>query len=330
MNKPTILLLMLLLVGVYLLIPMISSPRLLALPSQVIAPDENPMSIEKVALGKMLFHDKRLSSNATVSCASCHNLMLGGEDNRGGSIGIDGKVGLRSAPTVWNAAFNKKQFWDGRVSSLEEQSTMPITNPDEMGQQTWHQVITRLANIPGYQRAFNKAELPLSKQGLSQAIASYERTLITPNSAFDQYINGDLLAMTEQQIRGMKLFIETGCNRCHGGATFNGLGAFQRFPIIEHSKYEQRFQFKQDKGRSLVTGNKKDDNFWKVPTLRNITLTAPYFHNGKVKALDLAVKIMAKLQLDKDLSDGQVIDIVAFLSALQGKRPQQAMPVLPY
>lgn len=330
MRKITTIILLVLCVGGYLIIPMMYSPQLLALPSQVIAPDDNPMSIEKIELGKMLFHDKRLSSNGTVSCASCHNLMLGGEDNRGGSVGINGKVGLRSAPTVWNAAFNKRQFWDGRVNSLEEQSTMPITNPDEMGKQNWHQVISRLANITGYQVAFKRAGVSLSKLGVSQAIASYERTLITPNSDFDRYINGAPRSMTEQQVRGMKVFIETGCNRCHGGTTFNGSGAFQRFPIIEHSKYEQRFQFKNDKGRSLVTGNKKDDNFWKVPTLRNITLTAPYFHNGKVKTLGMAVKIMAKLQLGKDLSAAQIIDIVAFLTALQGQRPQQTMPVLPY
>ena len=302
-----------------------------ALPTTAPAPADNPTTADKVALGKMLYHDPRLSSSGTVSCASCHNTMLGGEDNRGGSVGVGGQVGGRSAPTVWNAAFNKVQFWDGRAASLEEQAAGPVTNPIEMGMKSWDDVVKRLKSIEGYQQAFKKAfgKDSISKDTATKAIAAYERTLITPNSPFDRYVKGDKSAMTEQQIRGMNKAVELGCTGCHSGPAFNGPGTFQKFPVISNGYFEAQYGFSDDKGRAEVTGKKEDENFWKVPTLRNVALTAPYFHNGKVKTLDKAVWLMAKLQLGQDLSDAEVADIVAFLNALTGEFPKQEMPRLP-
>ncbi len=302
-----------------------------ALPTKAPAPADNPTTAEKVALGKMLYHDPRLSSSGTVSCASCHNTMLGGEDNRGGSVGVGGQVGGRSAPTVWNAAFNEVQFWDGRAASLEEQAAGPVTNPIEMGMKSWDDVVARLKTIEGYQHAFHKAfgKDSISKDNATKAIAAYERTLITPNSPYDKYVKGDKKALTEQQVRGMKLAVEIGCTSCHSGPAFNGPGTFQKFPVIDNGYFEAQYDFKKDLGLAEVTKKDADEHFWKVPTLRNIALTAPYFHNGKVKTLDKAVKIMAKLQLGKDLSKAEVADIVAFLEGLTGEFPKQTMPVLP-
>ncbi len=302
-----------------------------SLPTKAPAPADNPTTAEKVALGQMLYHDPRLSSSGTVSCASCHNTMLGGEDNRGGSVGVGGQVGGRSAPTVWNAAFNAVQFWDGRAASLEEQAAGPVTNPIEMGMKNWDVVVARLKSIEGYQQAFTKAfgKDSISKDTATKAIAAYERTLITPNSPYDKYVNGDKSAMTEQQIRGMNKAVALGCTGCHSGPAFNGPGTFQKFPVNSNGYFEAQYDFKKDKGLAEVTGKKADENFWKVPTLRNVALTAPYFHNGKVKSLDKAVKLMAKLQLNKDLSKEDVADIVAFLNALTGEFPEQKMPKLP-
>lgn len=302
-----------------------------ALPTTAPAPADNPTTAEKVALGKMLFHDPRLSSSGTVSCASCHNTMLGGEDNRAGSVGVGGQVGGRSAPTVWNAAFNKVQFWDGRAASLEEQAAGPVTNPIEMGMKSWDDVVARLKTIEGYQQSFNKAfgKDSISKDTATKAIAAYERTLITPNSPYDKYVKGNKSAMTAQQIRGMNKAVELGCTGCHSGPAFNGPGTFQKFPVISNGSISAQFKLKKDKGLAEVTGKKEDEHMWKVPTLRNIALTAPYFHNGRVKTLDKAVKLMAKLQLGKNLSKDEVADIVAFLDALTGEFPKQQMPVLP-
>jgi cytochrome c peroxidase len=302
-----------------------------ALPTTAPAPANNPTTAEKVELGKMLYHDPRLSSTGTVSCASCHNTMLGGEDNRAGSVGVHDQVGGRSAPTVWNSAFNKVQFWDGRADSLEAQAAGPVTNPIEMGMKSWDEVVARLKTIEGYKHAFHKAfgSEVISQEHATQAIAAYERTLITPNSAYDKYVAGDKSALTTQQIRGMEKVAELGCTSCHSGAAFNGAGTFQKFPATANGYFEAQYHFSKDKGVAEVSKKKEDEHLWKVPTLRNITLTAPYFHNGSVKTLDQAVKIMAKLQLNKDLSKEEVADIVAFLAALTGEFPKQTMPTLP-
>ncbi len=302
-----------------------------ALPTKAPAPADNPTTAAKVELGKMLYHDPRLSSTGTVACASCHNTMLGGEDNRAGSMGVNGQVGGRSAPTVWNAAFNAVQFWDGRAPSLEAQAAGPVTNPIEMGMKSWDDVVARLKTIDGYKHAFHQAfgENSISKDNATKAIAAYERTLITPNSAFDKYVKGDKKALTEQQVRGMNKVAELGCTNCHSGPALNGAGTFQKFPINSNGYFEAQYHFKKDKGLAEVTGKAEDEHMWKVPTLRNVALTAPYFHNGSVKTLDDAVKLMAKLQLDKDLSNDEISDIVAFLNALTGEFPKQSMPALP-
>jgi cytochrome c peroxidase len=302
-----------------------------ALPTKVEAPADNPTTEAKVDLGQMLYHDPRLSSTGTVSCASCHNTMLGGEDNRPNSMGVNGQTGGRSAPTVWNAAFNKVQFWDGRAASLEEQAAGPVTNPIEMGMKSWDDVVARLKSIEGYQQPFEQAfgKDAISKDNATKAIAAYERTLITPNSPFDRYVAGDKSALSEQQIRGMEKVAELGCTHCHSGPAFNGPGTFQKFPVIADGYWEAQYHFSKDKGLAEVSKNQADEHLWKVPTLRNVALTAPYFHNGSVKTLDKAVTLMAKLQFGKDLTKDEVADIVAFLNGLTGEFPKQKMPVLP-
>ncbi|PKD38109.1 cytochrome-c peroxidase [Methylomonas sp. Kb3] len=304
-----------------------------ALPTAAPAPANNPTTPEKVELGKMLYHDPRLSSTGTVSCASCHNTMLGGEDNRPNSMGVNGQTGGRSAPTVWNAAFNKVQFWDGRADSLEAQAAGPVTNPIEMGMKSWDDVVARLKTIKGYRRAFELAfgsdAEAITKDNATKAIAAYERTLITPNSAYDKYVKGDKDALTEQQERGLKKAVELGCTSCHSGPAFNGPGVFQKFPVNPSGYFEAQYHFQKDKGLAEVTKKESDEHLFKVPTLRNVALTAPYMHNGSVKTLDKAVWLMGKLQLNQELSDADVADIVAFLNALTGEFPAQTMPQLP-
>ncbi len=301
------------------------------LPTTAPAPADNPTTEEKIELGKMLYHDPRLSSTGTVSCASCHNTMLGGEDNRPNSMGVNGQTGGRSAPTVWNSAFNAVQFWDGRAASLEAQAAGPVTNSIEMGMKSWDDVVARLKSIDGYGKAFEQAfgKDSISKDNATKAIAAYERTLITPHSPYDKYVAGDKTALTEQQIRGMNSVQELGCTSCHSGPAFNGPGMFQLFPVHSNPYFAAKYHFKNDKGLAEVTKKADDEHLWKVPTLRNIALTAPYFHNGAVKTLDEAVLVMAKLQLDKDLTKEQVADIVAFLNSLTGEFPKQNMPTLP-
>ncbi len=301
------------------------------LPTTAPAPADNATTEEKVELGKMLYHDPRLSSTGTVSCASCHNTMLGGDDNRPNSMGVNGQTGGRSAPTVWNSAFNAVQFWDGRAASLEAQAAGPVTNAIEMGMKSWDEVVARLKSIEGYQVAFEQAfgKDSISKDNATKAIAAYERTLITPNSPYDKYVSGDKSALTAQQVSGMNKVQELGCTGCHSGPAFNGPGMFHPFPIHSNPVYAAKYHFKDDKGLAEVTKKSEDEHFWKVPTLRNIALTAPYFHNGAAKTLDEAVTVMGKTQLDKDLSKEEVADIVAFLNSLTGEFPKQKMPVLP-
>lgn len=302
-----------------------------ALPTKAPEPADNPTTPAKVALGQILYHDPRLSSTGTVSCASCHNTMLGGEDNRPNSMGVNGQTGGRSAPTVWNAAFNTVQFWDGRAASLEDQAAGPVTNPIEMGMKNWGAVIARLKKIEDYDGLYQKAfgNGSITKDNTTKAIAAYERTLITPNSPYDKFVKGDKSALSSQQIKGMEKFAELGCAGCHSGPAFNGPGTYQKFPMFSNGYFEAQYKISKDMGREEATKKVADAHFWKVPTLRNIALTAPYFHNGSVKSLDVAVKVMAKLQLQKDLPKQDIEDIVAFLNGLTGEFPKQKMPVLP-
>jgi len=302
-----------------------------ALPTEAPAPADNATTAAKVELGQLLYHDPRLSSTGTVSCASCHNTSLGGEDNRPNSMGVNGQTGGRSAPTVWNAAFNKVQFWDGRAASLEEQAAGPVTNPIEMGMASWDDVVARLKTIDGYVTSFEQVfgKDSISKENATKAIAAYERTLITPNSPYDRYVAGDKSALTAQQVRGLEKVAELGCTGCHSGPAFNGPGVFQKFPVIPNGSLEASHHFSKDKGLAEVSKKVEDEHLWKVPTLRNIALTAPYLHNGSAKTLDETVKLMAKLQLGKDLSKDETADIVAFLNGLTGEFPKQKFPTLP-
>lgn len=308
------------------------------LPDAAPAPADNPTTAAKVELGRMLFMDPRFSSTGTVSCNSCHNVMLGGEDNRPVSMGVHGKTGGRSSPTVWNSGFSSVQFWDGRAASLEEQAKGPVTNPIEMGMGELEEAMNRVRDIPGYKPYFQKAfgtDNPMTVENAARAVAAYERTLITPNSPYDRYVKGDKMALSAQQVRGMDSFASVGCTGCHSGPAFNGpameagTGFYMKEPTFTDNDYVKQYKLTEDTGRFAVTNAEVDKHLWKVPTLRNISITAPYFDNGAVPTLDEAVRVMAKVQLNQDLTDEQVADIVAFLDALTGEFPAQPMPQLP-
>jgi cytochrome c peroxidase len=309
-----------------------------ALPDKAPEPPDNPTTAAKVELGKMLYFDPRLSSTGTVSCFSCHNVMEGGDDHMTTSAGVHGLKGGRNAPTVWNAAFHSVQFWDGRASSLEEQSKGPPVNPIEMGMRDLDAVIDRIRHIPGYRPYFEQAFGPgdmVTMDNAARAIAAYERTLITPGSAYDRYAKGDKTALTPQQLRGMQTFAEVGCTSCHQGPAFNGpplpagTGFFMKFPTYPESPYVAKYKLAEDPGRFNATKDEADRMMWRVPTLLNLTYTAPYMHTGTVKTLPEAVRVMASTQLNRTLDDAQVGDVVAFLESLTGKFPQQTMPRLP-
>jgi cytochrome c peroxidase len=308
------------------------------LPDKAPASADNPTTAAKVELGKMLYFDPRLSSTGTVSCFSCHNVMEGGDDHMTTSAGVHGLKGGRNAPTVWNAAFHSVQFWDGRAPSLEEQAKGPPVNPIEMGMRDLDAVIDRIRHIPGYrpyfEQAFGSGDV-VTMDNAARAIAAYERTLITPGSAYDRYARGDKTALTAQQLRGMETFAEVGCTSCHQGPAFNGpplpagTGFFMKFPTYPESPYVAKYKLAEDPGRFSATKDEADRGMWRVPTLLNLTYTAPYMHTGTVKTLPEAVRVMASTQLNRTLDDAQVGDVVAFLESLTGKFPQQTMPRLP-
>ncbi len=307
------------------------------LPANPPVPADNPMSAAKIELGKQLYFDPRLSVDGTVSCNSCHNVMASGTDNRPVSVGVDAQKGGRSAPTVWNAAFLSAQFWDGRAATLEDQAKGPILNPIEMGMPSEKAAVDRIKAIPGYVQQFKAVfggKDPVTYDNIAKAIATYERTLITPNSDFDKYMRGDKSALSAAAVRGMKTADKMGCTSCHMGPNFAGpelpvgQGFYQKFPTYG-SKYDKQYSLKDDKGRYEVTKDKSDMHMWRVPTWRNVAVTAPYFHNGSVATLDEAVRVMAKTQLNKSVSDKEVADIVAFLNSLTGEYPVQTMPTLP-
>ncbi|MDT8438616.1 MAG: cytochrome c peroxidase [Wenzhouxiangellaceae bacterium] len=309
-----------------------------SLPTTAPAPADNPVTAAKVELGKMLFFDPRMSSTGTVSCNSCHDIMEGGDDSRPTSFGVEGQLGGRNAPTVWNAAFLSAQFWDGRAPTLEEQAKGPPGNPIEMGMKSAAEAAERIARIPGYRPWFDRAfgeDAEINEDTVAQAIATFERTLITPGSAYDRFADGDAQALTAQQQRGLKTFAETGCTACHSGANFAGpelpagTGFFQKFPTIASSPYVEKYDLAADRGRAEATGDEADAHRWRVPTLRNIEHTAPYFHNGSVTSLDEAVRVMASTQLNRELDAAAVADIVAFLQALSGPFPEIVLPRLP-
>jgi cytochrome c peroxidase len=220
---------------------------------------------------------------------------------------------------------------------LEDQAKGPVANPVEMGMEDVETAMDRVRKIPGYKAYFDRAfgENSMTVDNAAKAVAAFERTLITPNSPYDKYVKGDKQAMSEQQVRGMNTFAAVGCTSCHSGPAFNGpqqelgKGFFTKFPTFADNAYAEKYKLAEDKGREEVTGNSADANMFRTPTLRNITDTAPYFHNGSVNDLAEAVRVMAKTQLNRDLADAEVADIVAFLGALTGEYPEITMPRLP-
>lgn len=308
------------------------------LPKTPPIPKNNPQTKEKIELGKMLYHDPRVSVDGTISCNSCHNVMLkGGDDGRSFSSGVRGQRGGRSAGTVFNSAFYSVQFWDGRADSLEKQAEGPVTNPIEMGNANHKVVMDRLKKIPGYVSKFRKVfgTLGISLDTFTKAIASYERTLITPNAPFDKYLKGNKKAIGPLAIKGWATFKEIGCITCHNGAILagpplpEGNGYFMKFPTYPNTAFDKKYKFSKDLGRFEVTKKSADRNMFRVPTLRNIAYTAPYFHNGSVPSLPEAVRVMGKTQLNLDLNKTQVNEVVAFLESLTGEKPRQTMPDLP-
>lgn len=317
--------------------PVFAAHNWQALPETAPIPADNPQSAAKISLGKQLFFDPRFSATGTVSCNSCHNLANSGADGRRVSMGVHGFTGPRNAPTVWNAAFHSVQFWDGRARSLEDQAKGPVVAGVEMGMKSLDEAVARVRKIPGYVRQFKAVfggDQAVTVDNAAKAVAAFERTLITPDSAFDRYVKGDESALTKQQIRGMKLFESIGCVACHRGPAFNGptmpggVGFYIDFPFHDNP-YVKKYDLRDDPGRFGVTGNEQDKHKYRVPTLRNIALTAPYFHNGRVRTLEEAVRVMAPSQLHKTIKQQDVDAVVAFLKSLTGKFPEITLPRLP-
>lgn len=332
------------------------------LPTVAPAPADDPPTPEKIDLGRRLFFDTALSRDGSLTCASCHDLeRAGGADGRVTAVGIDGQVGGRNTPTVWNAAFQARLFWDGRARSLEEQALGPIANPIEMGADL-DEVVARLRRDPTYVATFTEAFGPgpaIDAERIARALAGFERTLITPDAPFDRFVAGDTAALTPQQIRGMSLFETVGCVVCHAGPGFSrasrlapeaGASAFRLFPSLA-SPYAARYRLTDDLGAA----NAGRAGLWRIPSLRNVELTAPYFHNGSVADLGEAVRVMATVQAGRIVGDGpvatlvewspetrrltrrtpaplteaEVADIVAFLEALTSDRLARRRSVSP-
>lgn len=286
--------------------------------------ETNPITEEKILLGQTLFYDNRLSKNETQSCNTCHNLSTFGVDHLKTSLGDDRvSLGTRNTPTVLNAALYFRQFWDGRAADVEEQAGMPILNEIEMGIPNEEFLVDRLKAIKGYmplfERAFPGIHEPISFENIRRAIAVFERKLITP-SAFDTYLAGDDDALTDEEKRGLSAFMGLRCVNCHTSNTFGGSmyerrGFFNNFQQVSGSN-------STDMGRFEVTGILEDTLMFKVPSLRNIVHTAPYFHDGYVSDLREAVRIMGKAQLDHDLSERQIDRLISFLNTLTGEVPE--------
>lgn len=285
---------------------------------------DNPITPEKVLLGQTLYFDKRLSKDETVSCNTCHDLQNYGVDNESTSDGVGGQKGGRNSPTVLNAAYHFSQFWDGRAKDVEEQAGGPILNPIEMAMPDQEAVIKRLQGINGYLEMFSAAfpgeEQPINYVNLQKAIGAFERKLITP-SRFDEFLMGYEEALTTEEKKGLQTFMDVGCTACHSGTVLGGQ-MYQKFGLAGNY-WNFTNSEKVDNGRFLVTNNESDKFLFKVPSLRNIEKTHPFFHDGSIKSLDEAVKIIAKLQLNRDLTDQEVKEIVTFLKSLTGTMPAE-------
>lgn len=292
-------------------------------PIQPIAPAtvSNPAMVE---LGKQLFFDPRLSKSGFISCNSCHNLSMGGTDNLKTSIGHNWQKGPINAPTVLNSSFNIAQFWDGRAKDLKEQAGGPIANPGEMAF-THELAVEVVGSIPGYvaefAQVFGTPQVDITR--VEAAIAAFEETLVTPNSRFDRWLAGDATAISSEERAGYELFKASGCTMCHRGAAVGG-GAFRKMGVKERYHTDNPAQ-----GRVAVTKDENDRLLFKVPTLRNVELTYPYFHDGGAPTLDAAVEVMGHVQLARQFSAEEKGEIVAFLRTLTGDQPSFALPQLP-
>jgi cytochrome c peroxidase len=288
----------------------------------------SPLTPEKIELGKMLYFDPRLSASALISCNTCHNVGMGGDDFQETSTGHGWQKGPRNAPTVLNSVFNMAQFWDGRASDLKEQAKGPVQASVEMNNTPEETIIT-LKSMPRYiemfKKAFPKEKKPVTFDNMAEAIEAFEATLLTPDSRFDKYLKGDKKALTDDEKEGLRVFMDEGCAGCHGGINMGGAGYFS-FGVVERPKEEITAG---DVGRYKVTGAKADEYVFKAPSLRNIALTPPYFHSGKVWRLSDAVAIMGSVQLGITLTESQRDRIVAFLKATTGIQPKVKYPILP-
>ena len=292
-------------------------------PIQPIAPARisNPALVE---LGKKLFFDPRLSRSGFISCNSCHNLSMGGTDNLRTSIGHGWQKGPINSPTVLNSSLSLAQFWDGRAKDLQEQAGGPIANPGEMAS-THELVVDVIASIPGYvdefSRVFHSPDVTIAR--ITESIAAFEETLVTPNSRFDRWLAGDAAALSAVELAGYDVFKRNGCAMCHNGPAAGGT-SFRRMGIVEPYRTSN-----EAVGRAAVTGREADRLSFKVPTLRNVELTYPYFHDGAVDSLGEAVDVMGRVQVGRRLTTEENASVVAFLRALTGEMPSFALPILP-
>ncbi|RVT85116.1 cytochrome-c peroxidase [Rhodobacteraceae bacterium CCMM004] len=297
-------------------------------PATVPALNDNIVTPEKIDLGKALFFDPRMSASGVFSCNSCHNLATGGDDNMPTSIGHGWQMGPRNSPTVLNSVFNEAQFWDGRAADLAEQAKGPVQAGVEMAN-TPDNVIATLMSMPQYVEwfvaAFPDEDSPVTFDNFAKAIEAYEATLITP-APFDAWLNGDDRALTDEQKRGLEVFLEAGCATCHNGVNLGGNGYYP-FGLVERPGAD--ILPEDDKGRYQVTETASDEYVFRASPLRNIALTAPYFHSGLVWDLDTAVEVMASSQLGTDLAAQETTAIVAFLTSLTGEIPEVVYPILP-
>ena len=299
--------------------------------------ENTPLTPERVALGKALFYETRVSSDGRQGCVSCHNPAYHGGDSLPLSMGIYGKVLPRNAPTVFNTALLVAQHYGGNRASVEEQAVKALTSPVAYGNATYEQAENKLALLgykPWFEKAYPGEAKPLSAENWGKAIGAFERTLLTP-APFDRYLKGDTQALSAQAKQGLKTFMDTGCAGCHNGAAVGGQ-SFQKFGITQDywllTGSTEKEAFKgYDKGRFQDTKNEADAFMFKVSQLRNVAMTPPYFHDGSAATLPQAVRIMAQLQLGKQLSDTQVSDIVSFLESLTGQVPADfaKAPALP-
>lgn len=282
--------------------------------------DSIPVDLRKVILGDLLFHDTRLSADNTISCASCHGIGTAGVDNKQYSEGVNGQFGGVNAPTVYNAAYNFVQFWDGRAVTLADQAAGPPLNPIEMACESFDEIIAKLQQDANFTKAFTAVYADgYSEKNITDAIAEFEKTLLTPNSRFDRYLKGDKSAINETELAGYELFKKYDCATCHVGEILGGQ-SYELMGVKRDYFADRDMEMtEEDNGRYKQTKADRDKHRFKVPGLRNVALTAPYYHDGSIKTMKEAVEMMALYQKDLKLSDDEVNKIVAFLETLTGE-----------